>query len=84
MSIKRISSTESQDIVTEISLHIDNGDFQALKSAIEQYNFKDEEALIRFALFVLLQAENNGIFIEQGGMKKQVNPNPASLKDQNQ
>ena len=72
---------EMEDI--RLSLSFDNGDLQALKNAIEQYNLKNEEALFRFALFILLQAENNNIFIEQNGLKKQVSPNPSSLKISN-
>ena len=83
MAIVKIANPNGEMEDIKLSFSFDNGDFQALKNAIEQYNFKNEEALFRFALFILLQAENNNVFIEQNGLKKQVSPNPSSLKISN-
>jgi len=66
----------------EVFFKFDNGDWQAIKNAVEQYNFINEQAMFRFALFILLEAENNNVFIEQDGVKKRVNPNPTSLNSQ--
>ena len=80
MAINKIANPNGEAEDKKISLSFDNGDLQAIREAIEQYNFINEEALFRFALFILLQAENNNIFIEEGGLKKQVAPNISLLK----
>ena len=80
MAIIKVSNPNGETEDKKNTFSFDNGDLQGLKEAIEQYNFVNEEALFRFVLFILLQAENNAIFIEQGGLKKQVNPNPSSIK----
>lgn len=59
---------------TKISLEMDNGDFQALKQVISKYHFKDEEAALRFALFVLLNAEKNVVYVDEGEKKVALSP----------
>lgn len=59
---------------TKISLEMDNGDLQALKAVITKYNFKDEEAALRFALFVLLNAEKNVVYVDEGEKKVALSP----------
>jgi hypothetical protein len=58
----------------KISLEIDNGDLQGLTEVMEKYKFKNEESLIRFALFTLLKAEGNTIFINEGDKKVGLTP----------
>ncbi len=79
MAIVKITNLNGEAENLKSTFSFDNGDLQAIKDAMEQYSFVDEEALFRFALFILLQAENNNIFIEQGGLKKQVNPNASKI-----
>lgn len=78
MAIKKLTSSTE----TQTNLEVDNGDLQALKEVIEKYNFKDEEAALRFGLIVLLSAdENNNIFVERGDQKVKITPNTNLLKE---
>lgn len=82
MSIMKLpqDSTTISPKEGEAFFKFDNGDLQAVKNVLEQYGFIDEQAMFRFALFVLLETENNNVYIEQGGLKKLVNPNPLTLR----
>jgi hypothetical protein len=63
------------------SLEIDNGDLQALREVIEKYKFKNEEALLRFIMFVLLKAEKNAVYIDEGEKTVALTPARHLLKD---
>ena len=77
MAIRKTQTTE-----TQTNFEVDNGDLQALKEVIQKYNFKDEEAALRFGLVVLLNAdENNNIFVERGDQKVKIAPNLSLLKE---
>jgi hypothetical protein len=78
MAIKKLpESTEHS-----ITLSFDNGDLQALKDVIGKFNFKDEEAALRFALFVLLKSEDNGVTVTEGGNPTRYVPSQSSLKEE--
>lgn len=77
MIIKGPESTEEK-----ITLFIDNGDLQALKESIEKFGFTDEQAALRFALFALLKAEKNVLYVDQGEKKVIITPSPQSIKSQ--
>lgn len=79
MSIIKIPNQKGEAETIKLTFEFTNGDLEALKNAIEQYNFIGEEALLRFALFILLQAENNNVYIEQNGVKKQITPSPSLI-----
>lgn len=64
----------------KISLEIDNGDLEAITDVMEKYNFKDEESMIRFILFVLLKSENNTVYIDEGEKKVSLTPAAHLLK----
>lgn len=64
----------------KISLEIDNGDLQAITEVMKKYNFKDEEAMIRFILFVLIKSENNTVYIDEGEKKVALTPAQHLLK----
>ena len=66
--------------IKKIELTIDNGDLQALNQIIEKYNFKDDEAALRFALYVLLRSENNTVSVEEGGKKVNLVPSEKLIK----
>ena len=74
MAIKKVG-TEAEDKVT---VEIDNGDFQALKSIQENYNFANKESLLRFALAALLKSGKKGLYVEEdNGAKTKLLPNDA-------
>lgn len=74
---KKSTSTEIQ-----LDLEVDNGDLEALKQVIAKYHFTGEEAALRFALIVLLNTENNNVYIDKNGQVVKITPNP-SLIDNN-
>lgn len=47
-----------------ILLEINNGDLEALGTIREKWAFKDEESVLRFALAVLIQAEDNAVSVK--------------------
>jgi hypothetical protein len=61
MAINRKQS-ESDD--SKLTLEINNGDYLALKAITEKLNVQDEEAVLRFALAVLSQSNNNTVYID--------------------
>ena len=47
----------------ELEVTIDNGDLKVVDSLVEAYDFKDRNALFKFALAALLQGNNDeGLF----------------------
>ena len=64
----------------KIKLTIDNGDLQALKEAVDKFSFVDEQAALRFALFALLKAEKNVLYVDEGDKKVVLTPSKQSLK----
>lgn len=56
-------------------LTINNGDLQALNSALERYRFVNLEALLRYALVGLLESEDNRLYINKNGEKVVLRPN---------
>lgn len=72
------NSTENQ-----IKLTIDNGDLQGLKEAIDKFHFIDEQAALRFALFALLKAEKNVLYVDEGDKKVVLAPSRQSMKPAN-
>lgn len=64
---------------TEMILTIDNGDRQAIFDVMEKYRFISEEALLRFALVVLLRNEKNGVYIEENNQRVFMAPSPSII-----
>jgi hypothetical protein len=67
--IKKSESTSEQ-----IELSVNNGDLQALNEAIAKFGFVNEEAALRFGLYVLLKAEENAIYAKQGDKLVRITP----------
>lgn len=61
-------------------LKIDNGDLQAMREVMDKYGFIDEEKAIRFALYVLLKAEKNAVYVDEGDKKVSVTPSSQTVK----
>jgi hypothetical protein len=79
MIIKDPTSTDTRAI-----LSVDNGDLQALKEAIDKFGFIDEQAALRYALFALLKAEKNVLYVDEGDKKVIITPSAQSLKHHEQ
>lgn len=79
MIIREPNSTETKEI-----LSIDNGDLQALREAIDKFGFIDEQAALRYALFALLKAEKNVLYVDEGDKKVIITPSAQSLKNNEQ
>ena len=60
-----ISEERKEDTLT---ITLTNGDIDLFNQAIEKYNFIDGQAMLRFALSLLIIAEDKEIKINKGGM----------------
>jgi hypothetical protein len=54
---------------------IDNGDLQGLDRIMEKYGFVDYQAALRFAMVVLLDAEDNKVYVKKDGSTTVLQPN---------
>ena len=79
MSIKKIDPTTATPEDT-ITLKFDNGDFAALETIKKKWKFKDEESLLKFALAVLVKAEQNTVSIKnESGQDTSLKPSENLL-----
>jgi len=78
ISFSEQNNTENKPVGT---IHIDNGDLQALKDVMEQYKFVNQEALIRYALVALLNATDNKLYIKQNGNIVSMNISEKLIKN---
>jgi hypothetical protein len=79
----RATDTSTNDH-PELTLVIDNGDLQGLKDALSSYNFKDEEALLRYALFAMLSSQDNNLYVrDESGSLAKIVPNNSILLPHN-
>lgn len=77
-------SIEGVEPTTKYKLIVDNGDLQALSEVIEKFNFIDEQAALRFALYVLLKAEKNVVYVDQGDKTVVLTPTEQVIKKNGQ
>lgn len=77
---KRDDSTPDKPKLTAA---IDNGDLQGLDQIMEKYNFVDYQAALRFAMVVLLDAEDNKVYVKKEGATTVLQPNDQLLKHEN-
>ena len=61
MAITRRADQSNND---QLNLDINNGDLAALRAVQSKFNLASEEAVLRFALAVFVQAKNDTIYIE--------------------
>jgi hypothetical protein len=75
MSLKKIEKNQIGEIKDGIILNIDNGDLEALKRIKENWNFRDESSVLRYALAVMSQAEDKILFVvNKDGEKSGLTP----------
>nr|DAI44149.1 MAG TPA: hypothetical protein [Caudoviricetes sp.] len=72
-----ISEERKEDTLT---ITLTNGDIDLFNQAIEKYNFIDGQAMLRFALSLLIIAEDKEIKINKGGMLVDIAPNKDLIK----
>lgn len=70
MAVKIIENSDPSKIILEI----DNGDKEKLEQALEKWNFKDHQSLLRFAVSVLLLTEDHTLWINKDGNHKEIQP----------
>lgn len=65
----------------ELILKIDNGDYKKMTEVLQRWNFKDEQAFLRFVVSALLETEDTKIGIIDKGILIPIIPAKHSLKD---
>lgn len=60
MSIKNANT----DTPNSLTLTFDNGDYAVLNTIKEQWQFKDDESLLRFALAILYKAGEHSVSVK--------------------
>lgn len=81
MAIIRTPSTPTVTPPTELSLTINNGDFQALQETASRLGFLNEESMLRFMLAVLSKSATRSITItDQNGIKTPLTPGESLLR----
>lgn len=73
MSVKTSKTPEN------ITLVIDNGDRENMNKVLAKWNFKDEESFIRFVTSILLDTQDNAIYIQRNFAPTKVTPAPHLL-----
>lgn len=75
MATKRIDNNNPD----ELSLVLNNGDKEKFEQLIKDWNFKDEQSLLRFMLAIMLMTEDNIIGIMNKGIIEKVAPQDKLL-----
>jgi hypothetical protein len=79
MAIKKISDDIAQGA---IDVQINNGDLQALTKITDEWDFKDIESALRYAVAVLSIAKDRKLFYETDeGDKRVIEPADSLKKD---
>ena len=79
MAITR--STSSPPTENELTLAVNNGDLDALKTIVRELGFKNEESVLRFALAVLSRSATRSIsIVEKDGKTVSLTPSANLLK----
>ena len=65
------SNPEKPKVIADI----DNGDLEGLDRIMEKYGFGDYQAARRFAMVVLLDAEDNKVYVKKNGSTTMLQPN---------
>lgn len=77
MAINRLPSSDAE----KLELTINNGDFAALKAAVEKLGFENEEKMLRYLLAVISKSATRSLTItDQNGSKISLSPSVDLLK----
>jgi hypothetical protein len=75
MAIVRSTAISSATPATELSLTINNGDFEALRTTALRLGFRDEESMLRFMLAVLSKSATRSVSVtDANGQKINLTP----------
>lgn len=66
---QEVNSTEKK-----IYLEVDNGDLKALNLIKDIFGFNNFQSLLRFALVILLRADNKTVYIDENGKRVKLTP----------
>ena len=77
MAIKPDRSEEGK-----LSLSFDNGDKVKFDEVLKEWNFKDEQSLIRFAMSIFLLSNKKSLIIHSEEGQKEITPADDYLKKQ--
>jgi hypothetical protein len=83
MAFKKLTTKAGEQLPEDIKgevFNVDNGDLIALNAIKQKWGFKTEAEALRFALAVMQQAENQVVYIEQGGIKVGLAPQAELLQ----
>lgn len=67
----------------KLTLEIDNGDYTKMEEVLKRWNFKDEQALWRFTISLLLETEDKSLWMKSEGQPISIAPAEHSLKGKN-
>lgn len=73
-------AVKDQKTNNKLILEIDNGDLEKLDKALNKWNFKDYQSLLRFAVSVFILSDNNSISMQMDGVQQTITPAPDFLK----
>lgn len=82
MAFKKIafkSDGTPEEPIKGSAFDVSNGDLNALGEIIKKWNFKSEAEALRFALAVMRQAEDEVVYVDQGGKKVGLTPSDDLL-----
>jgi hypothetical protein len=65
----------------KLILEIDNGDLTKMEEVLKRWNFKDEQAFLRFTVSLLLETENKALWMQENGNPVPIAPAKHSIKD---
>jgi hypothetical protein len=75
---------DNSDAATpKLIAEIDNGDLEGLNRIMDKYGFVDHQAALRFAMVVLLDAEDNRVYVKKDGTTTVLQPNDNLVKQEN-
>lgn len=73
-------ATKAEKIGDVLKLELDGGDNKKFYEAMDKWNFKDEQCLLRFAISVLLLTEDKQVGILESGVMHGIAPQKFLLK----
>jgi hypothetical protein len=81
MAISEFNDGKVPEDFEGLLVGLNNGDLQALKTAIADWGFKDNASFLKFVLAIMLKAKDTkGLYIEEDGQKTKVTPSEGLLK----
>jgi hypothetical protein len=75
MAVTNLSENDGK-----LTLELDNGDYKKFKQAMEKWNFKDEQSLMRFVVSILVLSEDKIINVKIDNDQKNIVPADDFLK----